>query len=83
MALVLATLVPVALVLCLLLFGDYGSHRAPAMTPGRVIPVLVVAFLLGPLPALLFGFAAWLVLVAVIVVATLTAAAMRQPPLRH
>jgi hypothetical protein len=83
MATVLATLIPVSLVLGLLLFGDYGSHRAPEMTPGRVVPLLAVAFLLGPLPALVFGFVVWLVLVVVIVCATLMTAVLRQPPLRH
>jgi hypothetical protein len=53
------------------------------MTPGRVVPLLAIAFLLGPLPALLFGFLVWLVLVAVIVAVALMTAVLRQPPLRH
>lgn len=86
MALILATLLPTLLVLGLLLFGDYGTRHAPEMTPGRVVPVVVVAFLLGPLPALLFGFVAWLVIVVLAVGTTLIAAMLRQPrqpPLRH
>jgi hypothetical protein len=80
------TLFPVLLALGLLLFGDYGNHRAPAMTVGRVAPVVAVAFVLGPLPVLLFGFWAWLALVVLVIGATLIFAMLRTPrtpPLRH
>jgi hypothetical protein len=77
------TMVPVMLALGLLLFGDYGSHRAAAFTPGRFVPMLVAAFALGPLPVLLFGFWAWLALVVAVIGATLMFAMLRTPPLRH
>ena len=83
MAAALLTLVPVTLALGLLMFGDYGTHRAAAFTPGRVVPMLIAAFLLGPLPVLLFGIWVWLALVLLIIGATLMVAMLRTPPLRH
>ena len=79
----LLTLIPVLLVLGLLLFGDYTGHRPAAFTPGRVLPVVGLAFLLGPVPVLVAGLGAWLVLWVLITGATLLFTILRQPPLRH
>ena len=78
-----ATLVPVGLVLGLLMFGNYGTHRAPAVTPGRVIPVALLAILLGPVTATAFGFMGWILTMFVIVAAFLMVAVLRNPQLRH
>ena len=79
----LATLIPVGLALGLLLFGSYGTHRPPAMTPGRVIPVALLAILLGPVFVALLGLVAWLVLIVVLIVAFLMVALLRPSPLRQ
>ena len=79
----LATLIPVGLALGLLVFGSYGTHRPPAVTPGRVIPVALLAVLLGPVFVAVLGLVAWLVLVVVLIAAFLMAAMLRPPPLRQ
>ncbi len=79
----LATLIPVGLALGLLLFGTYGTHRPPAPTPGRVVPVTILAVLLGPVAVVGLGLVTWLVLVVVIIAALLMFAMLRTPPLRH
>ena len=78
-----ATLIPVGLVLGLLMFGNYGTHRPPAVTPGRVIPVALLATLLGPVTAGAFGFLGWMAVMVVLVGAILMVAVLRNPPLRH
>lgn len=79
----IATLVPVGLVLGLLMFGTYGTHRPPAVTVGRVVPVAALAALLGPVTATVFGFLGWMAVMFVLVAATLMVAVLRDPPLRH
>ena len=81
--LALATVIPVGLVLALLMFGSYGSHRPPAMTPGRVIPTAVLAILLGPVATAALGITGWLIGIVVLVGGILMAAMLRTPPLRH
>lgn len=78
-----ATLIPVGLVLGLVMFGNYGTHRPPDVTPGRVIPVALLAVVLGPLTALAFGFMGWILAMFLIVAACLMVAVLRNPPLRH
>ncbi len=78
-----ATLLPVGLVLGLLMFGNYGTHRPPAPTPGRVIPVALLAALLGPVTAGTFGFLGWMAVMVVLVGLILMVAVLRDPPLRH
>ena len=78
-----ATIVPVGLVLGLIVFGTYGTHRPPAVTPGRVVPVALLSVLLGPVTATAFGFAGWLLAMFVLVAAILLAAVLRTTPLRH
>lgn len=79
----LATLLPVSLALGLLMFGSYGTHRPPAMTPGRVVPVLLVAILIGPVAVAALGFVTWLAALVLVIAAILMAAMLRTPPLRH
>jgi len=79
----LVTLIPVGLALGLLMFGSYGTHRPPAVTPGRIVPVAVLAVLLGPVAVATFGLAAWLGGLFVLVGAILVYAVLRTPPLRH
>ena len=78
-----ATLIPVGLVLGLIMFGTYGTHRPPAVTPGRVIPVALLATLLGPVTASVFGFLGWIATMVVLVGLILMVAVLRNPPLRH
>lgn len=78
-----ATLIPVSLALGLLMFGSYGTHRPPAMTPGRVVPMLALAVLVGPVTAAAVGLVTWLVLLVVVIAAILVVAMLRTPPLRH
>jgi len=77
-----ATLIPVGLVLGLLMFGSYGTHRPPAATPGRVVPVALLALLLGPLTAASLGFVGWMAVMFVLLAATLMVAVLRNPPLQ-
>lgn len=79
----LATIVPVGLVLGLLMFGTYGTHRPPAVTPGRVFPVVCLTVLLGPVTAGIAGFLGWMAVMFVLVAAILMVAVLRNPPLRH
>ena len=79
----LVTLIPVGLALGLLMFGEYGTHRPPAMTPGRVIPVLGLALLLGPVAVALLGLVVWLMLLVVLIAALVIVAMLRTPPLPH
>ena len=79
----LATVIPVGLVLGLLMFGSYGTHRPPEMTPGRVIPTLLLAVLLGPVATATLGLTGWLIGIVVLVGGILMAAMLRTPPLRH
>ena len=79
----LLTLVPVGLVLGLIMFGTYGTHRPPAITPGRVIPVALLTVLLGPVAVLALGFVGWLAVLFALVALMLMAAMLRNPPLRH
>jgi hypothetical protein len=79
----LATLIPVGMALGLLMFGDYGTHRPPAITPGRVIPVALLAILIGPIAVMALGFVGWLALVFVLVALGLMFALLRTPPLQH
>ncbi len=79
----LATLLPVGLALGLLVFGQYGTRRPPAPTPGRVVPVTILAVLLGPVAAIGLGLVTWLVLIVVIIAALLMVSMLRTPPLRH
>lgn len=81
--LALATLIPVGLALGLLLFGSYGTHRPPALTPGRVMPAVVAAVVLGPVAASVLGLLGWLVLLFVCVAAIGLLAVLRPPPLPH
>jgi len=79
----LATLIPVSLALGLLMFGSYGTHRPPAMTPGRIVPVLALAVLVGPVTAAAIGLVMWLVLLVIVIAVILMVAVLRTPPLRH
>jgi hypothetical protein len=79
----IATVIPVGLVLGLLMFGSYGSHRPPDMTPGRVIPTLLLAVLLGPVATAALGVTGWLIGLVLLVGGILMAAMLRTPPLRH
>ncbi len=79
----LVTLLPVGLVLGLLMFGTYGTHRPPAVTPGRVVPVAALTALLGPVTAATVGFVGWLGVMFVLVLAILMVAMLRNPPLHH
>jgi hypothetical protein len=81
----LLTIVPVGLVLGLIMFGTYGTHRPPAITPGRVIPVVLMTVVLGPVAVSAFGFFGWLIVLFVLVAAILMVAVLRNPPrpLRH
>ena len=79
----IATLVPVGLVLGLLMFGTYGTHRPPAVTPGRVVPVALMTLLLGPVTATALGFMGWLAVMFALVAVMLMVAMLRNPPLRH
>ena len=76
------TLIPVGLVLGLLMFGTYGTHRPPAITPGRVVPVVALAVLLGPVTAYVLGFVGWMAVMFVLVAAILMVAVLRNPPLQ-
>jgi hypothetical protein len=78
-----ATVIPVGLVLSLLMFGSYGTHRPPAMTPGRIVPTIALAILLGPIVTLAFGVIGWLIGIVLLVGGILMAAMLRTPPLRH
>ncbi len=78
-----ATLIPVGLVLGLLMFGNYGTRRPPEPTPGRVVPVALLAALLGPVTAAAFGFLGWMAVMVVLVGLILMVAVLRNPPLRH
>lgn len=77
----LATIIPVATVLGLLVFGTYGTHQPPPVTPGRVAPVAVLAILLGPVATAAFGLVGWLIGIVVLVAGILMAAMLRTPPL--
>ena len=79
----LATVIPVGLVLGLLLFGSYGTHRPPEPTLGRVVPTAALAVLLGPVVTAAFGIVGWLVGIVVLVGGILMVAMLRTPPLRH
>jgi hypothetical protein len=79
----LATVIPVGLVLGLLMFGSYGSHRPPELTVGRVVPTLALAFLLGPIATTTLGAVGWLIGIVVLVGGILMTAMLRTPPLRH
>ena len=79
----IATVIPVGRVLGRRMFGSYGSHRPPAMTPGRVIPTLLLAVLLGPVATAALGVTGWLIGLVVLVGAILMAAMLRTPPLHH
>lgn len=76
-----ATLIPVGLVLGLLMFGTYGTHRPPAVTPGRVVPVALLTLLLGPVTATTLGFVGWMAAMFVLVAVILMVAVLRNPPL--
>jgi hypothetical protein len=78
----LATVIPVGLVLGLLMFGTYGTHRPPAITPGRVVPVVALTILLGPVTAAAFGFVGWMAVMFLLVAAILMVAVLRNPPLQ-
>jgi hypothetical protein len=78
-----ATLIPVGLVLGLLLFGSYGTRRGPELSPGRIAPVVLLAFLLGPVATAVLGFAGWLIGLVLLIGGILIFAMLRQPPLRH
>ena len=75
----LATVIPVGTVLGLLVFGTYGTHRPPAVTPGRVAPVAALAILLGPVATAVFGLIGWLVGIVLLVGGILMAAMLRTP----
>jgi hypothetical protein len=79
----LATVIPVGLVLGLLMFGSYGTHRPPEMTPGRIIPTLLLAVLLGPVATATLGLTGWLIGIVILVGGILMTAMLRTPPLRH
>jgi hypothetical protein len=79
----LITLVPVGLVLGLLTFGRYAGRTPAPPTPGRVVPVALVAVLLGPVAVSVLGLFQWLLLVMILVGAILMVAMLRTPPLRH
>ncbi|MEA2166783.1 MAG: hypothetical protein QOF76_83 [Solirubrobacteraceae bacterium] len=81
--LALATVIPVGLVLALLMFGSYGTHRPPAMTPGRVLPTLLLAVLLGPVATAALGLTGWLIGIVLLVGGILMAAMLRTPSVRH
>jgi hypothetical protein len=81
--LALATVIPVGLVLALLMFGNYGTHRPPEMTPGRIVPTALLAVLLGPVATATLGLTGWLIGIVVLVGGILMAAMLRTPPLRH
>jgi hypothetical protein len=78
-----ATLIPVGLVLALLMFGSYGTHEPPEITPGRVLPTLAVAILLGPVATATLGLTGWLIGIVLLVGGILMVAMLRTPPLRH
>jgi hypothetical protein len=78
----LFTLIPVGLVLGLLMFGTYGTHRPPAITPGRVIPVALLTVLLGPATAAALGLFGWLAVMLALLAVMLMIAMLRNPPLR-
>ncbi len=79
----LATVIPVGLVLGLLMFGSYGTHQPPEITPGRVLPVAALAVLLGPVVTAAFGLVGWLIGIVLIVGGILMAAMLRTPPIQH
>jgi hypothetical protein len=81
--LALATAIPVGLVLGLLIFGSYGTHRPPEITLGRVAPMVALALLLGPGFTAAFGLTGWLIGIVVLVGGILMVAMLRTPPLRH
>jgi hypothetical protein len=81
--LALATVIPVGTVLGLLVFGTYGTHEPPEITRGRVVPLAILAVLLGPLPTAAFGIAGWLIGIVLLVGGILMAAMLRTPPLQH
>jgi hypothetical protein len=78
-----ATLIPVGLVLALLMFGSYGTHQPPQITPGRVVPTALLAVLLGPVATLTLGLTGWLIGIVLLVGGILMTAMLRTPPLRH
>jgi hypothetical protein len=79
----LATVIPVGLVLGLLMFGSYGTHRPPQITVGRVLPTVALAVLLGPVATAALGLTGWLIGIVVLVGGILMTAMLRTPPLRH
>jgi hypothetical protein len=80
----LITLVPVGLVLGLVTFGRYAGRTPAPLTPGRVVPVAVIAVLLGPVAVSALGFFQWLLLLLILIGAILMVATLRTPPtLRH
>lgn len=81
--LALATVIPVGTVLGLLVFGSYGTHQPPEITPGRVAPLALLAVLLGPIATAAFGIAGWLVGIVLLVGGILMAAMLRTPQHLH
>lgn len=77
----LATIIPVGTVLGLLMFGTYGTHRPPEITPGRVAPVALLAIVLGPVATAVFGLVGWLIGIVLLVGGILMAAMLRTPPI--
>lgn len=78
-----ATLIPVGLVLGLIMFGTYGTHRPPAPTPGRVLPIAALAVVIGPVAVSVLGFVGWLAMLFVGLAVILMVAMLRTPPLHH
>lgn len=77
----LITVVPVGLALGLLVFGRYGRRRPVPPTPGRILPLIAVAVLLGPVLLNALGLFVWLLALAIIAAAVLMVAMLRTPPL--
>jgi hypothetical protein len=76
----LLTLIPVGVALGLLTFGRYGDRRPVPFTPGRIVPVGVVAVLLGPVAVTVLGVFVWLLGIAILVAAIAMVAMLRPPP---
>jgi MFS family permease len=76
----LLTLVPVGVALGLLTFGRYGDRTPVPLTPGRIVPVGIVAVLLGPVAVTVLGVFVWFLGIAILVAATAMVALLRTPP---
>jgi hypothetical protein len=79
------TALPIGLALALVTFGSYGRRRRVAPTPGRIVPLVLAAVLLGPVLLSAVGFFSWLLVLAILVAAVLMVTMLRAPapPIRR